>query len=150
MSYINGRKVLGGVRTKYLDLDDVYPIGSIYISVNSTSPASLFGGSWELIQSKFLLGTDDLANIGDTGGEATHVLTKQEMPSHNHRVTDFNDQYVGNGTSGSYALNLTGYNNVGSDNYLITTFTGGDQAHNNMPPYIKVAIWKRIADPQEE
>lgn len=145
MSYINGNRVMIARIPTYLDLDTVYPVGSVYISVNSTSPASLFGGTWELIQSKFLLGTDDLVNIGATGGEATHVLTSNEMPKHRHTVTDFNNVKVGNGTNGSYELNLTGYNNIGSDNFLITSFEGESQAHNNMPPYIKVAIWKRTA-----
>ena len=60
MGYINEKKVIMVRIPTYLDLDTVYPVGSVYTSVNSTSPASLFGGTWELIQNKFLLGTDDL------------------------------------------------------------------------------------------
>jgi len=149
MPYINGRKILGGVKTKYLDLDDVYPIGSIYMSFNSTSPASLFGGTWELIQSKFLLGTDDLANIGNTGGEATHLLTIDEMPYHRHTITTYRQYETGTSTD-SEKIGRTTQNADGGSSAIDSGANGGSQAHNNMPPYIKVAIWKRIADPQEE
>ena len=50
----------------------LYPVGAVYISVNSTSPASLFGGTWESISGRFLLGADDTYTAGSTGGEATH------------------------------------------------------------------------------
>ena len=152
MGYINGNKAIMVRIPTYLDLDTVYPVGSVYISVNSTSPASLFGGTWELIQNKFLLGTDDLVNIGNTGGEATHILTTQEMPSHEHRVI-----VIPEGSSSNYAIAIDGRGEAGSTNPIIswtTTVdrnnvwaqaTGGGQAHNNMPPYIKVAIWKRTA-----
>lgn len=41
--------------TKQELIDLIYPVGSIYISVNSVSPATLFGGTWEQIQDRFLL-----------------------------------------------------------------------------------------------
>lgn len=62
----------------------VYPVGSIYISVTDTSPASLFGGTWEQLKDRFLLAAGDSYAAGSTGGEATHTLTASEMPSHNH------------------------------------------------------------------
>ena len=136
MSYINGNRIIKTYIPTYLDLDTVYPVGSVYISVNSTSPASLFGGTWERISSKFLLGTDDLANIGATGGEATHVLTIEEMPSHRHTYP----RGVAGSGSGTNVYNAEG-GEYGTD----TGYEGGGQAHNNMPPYIKVAIWKRTA-----
>lgn len=60
----------------------LYPVGAVYISVNSTSPASLFGGTWESIGGRFLLGADSTYTAGSTGGEATHKLTVNEIPSH--------------------------------------------------------------------
>ena len=60
----------------------LYPIGSIYMSVNSTNPSQLFGGTWVQISGRFLYCTN---NSMDTGGEATHKLTINEMPSHNHK-----------------------------------------------------------------
>ena len=65
----------------------MYPVGSIYISVNSTSPATLFGGTWEQIEDTFLLAAGSSYTAGDTGGEAIHVLTSDEMPSHKHTFT---------------------------------------------------------------
>ena len=64
--------------------ETIYPIGSIYMSVNNVNPSTVFGGTWEQIKDKFLLACGDTYNNGATGGEATHTLTSDEMPSHNH------------------------------------------------------------------
>ena len=68
-------------------LDKVYPVGSIYISVNSTNPSTLFGGKWERIQEKFLLSAGNTHTAGTTGGEFTHTLTIGELPAHNHTAS---------------------------------------------------------------
>jgi len=68
-------------------LDKFYPVGSIYISVNNTSPSILFGGEWEQIQEKFLLSAGDTHTAGTTGGEFSHTLTIDEMPQHNHTAS---------------------------------------------------------------
>ena len=65
-------------------INTIYPVGSIYMSVNSTNPSVLFGGTWEQIKDTFLLATGDTYANGSTGGEATHTLTENEMPSHTH------------------------------------------------------------------
>ena len=65
-------------------MDIVYPVGSIYHTTDSTSPATRFGGTWSAITSQFLIGADDAYSAGSTGGEATHTLSVSEMPSHNH------------------------------------------------------------------
>lgn len=67
-------------------LNAVYPVGSIYMSVNSTSPSSLFGGTWVQLKDRFLLGAGDTYSNGATGGAATHTLTAAEMPGHTHTV----------------------------------------------------------------
>nr|CAI9750280.1 tail protein [uncultured phage] len=64
--------------------DLIYPVGSIYMNVNSTNPGTLFGGTWEQIQGKFLLGMSSSYPAGSQGGEARHTLTTAEMPSHGH------------------------------------------------------------------
>ena len=72
-------------------LQVVYPIGSIYISTVITNPSDLFGfGSWEQIKDTFLLAAGDAYNAGAIGGEATHILTVDEMPSHNHNASTAN------------------------------------------------------------
>ena len=75
------------IKNKSELLDLIYPVGSIYISVNSTSPATLFGGTWEILNDVFLLAAGSYANAGTFGGEATHTLTVDEMPSHSHTYT---------------------------------------------------------------
>ncbi len=103
-------------------VDLVYPVGSVYMSVNSTSPATLFGGTWERITGQFLLGATDngayggnstaSVRAGYTGGEATHKLTSGEsgLPAHHHsmkhehtspRYTIYDYDY---GYSGGYYL----------------------------------------------
>lgn len=126
------------------ELPLVYPVGSIYMSVNNTNPATLFGfGTWEQIKDTFLLSAGDNYTAGDTGGEATHTLTVDEIPSHRHPGLTVTEQpaNIGNGNSG-IGLNYSG-SNGGSP--LVTAFAGGGQAHNNMPPYLVVYMWKRTA-----
>ena len=116
-----------------------YPVGSIYMSVNSTNPSTLFGGTWERIQDRFLLASGSTYSAGSTGGEATHTLTINEMPSHTHQT----GQRASYGSGNAYAS--IGYNNSASTSNASTSSTGGGQAHNNMPPYIAVYVWKRTA-----
>lgn len=122
-------------------LDNVYPVGSIYLSVNSTNPKNLFGGTWKQIQGKFLLGMNSSYPAGSTGGEATHKLTQGEMPKHNHII------YAPNAGGPDEGAAL-GFPEVGSSNTwwavaCMTEQTGDNEAHNNMPPYLSVYIWKR-------
>lgn len=125
-------------------LDNVYPVGSIYMSVNSTNPKNLFGGTWEQIQGKFLFGMDSSYPAGSTGGEITHKLTTDEMPGHEHTI------YYPN-AGGPYGNANIGYPEDSGTNMTWcaemckTASTGGGAAHNNMPPYLSVYIWKRTA-----
>ena len=127
-------------------LDNVYPVGSIYMNVNSTNPGTLFGGTWEQIQGKFLLGMSSSYPAGSQGGEATHTLTVSEMPNHKHvafyGITGAVDDYLG-GSTNDYGLR-TASSGSGSSTYE-TASSGGGTAHNNMPPYLSVYIWKRTA-----
>ena len=126
-----------------------YPVGSIYISVNNTNPGTLFGGTWEQIKDVFLLSAGDKHNAGDTGGEETHILKVNEMPAHSHDLQVWNKN--DSGSLGRWAINdIVWYNNIkgeGKTNYWVggTGRVGGGQAHNNMPPYLTVYVWKRIA-----
>ena len=123
-------------------LDNVYPVGSIYMSVNSTNPKNLFGGTWEQIQGRFLFGMNSSYPAGSTGGEITHALTIDEMPEHNHTI------YYPN-AGGPYGNANIGYPEDSGTNMTWcaemckTAPTGGGAAHNNMPPYLSVYIWKR-------
>ena len=120
-------------------IDLIYPVGSIYMSANNVSPANLFGGTWQQIKDKFLLSAGDTYNAGDEGGEATHILTIDEMPSHNHSWGWAYAAAPGNSTWSSAGVNKT---SSASD---VIGNTGGGKPHNNMPPYLAVFMWKRTA-----
>lgn len=126
-------------------LDNVYPVGSIYMSVNSTNPTNLFGGTWEQIQGRFLFGMNSSYPAGSTGGEITHKLTYAEMPAHAHYMASGNSGAPDTWTpdAGSYVVDSvtddkhTWWAQIGMNE------AGGSEAHNNMPPYLSVYIWKR-------
>ena len=132
---------------------NIYKIGDIYITTNSENPADRFGGQWEQIKDRFLLCAGDTYVNGSTGGEAAHALTINEMPSHNHNPSDAGQNWVPNTGAMSrrnIALGNSGVYVPGPDNGINgwkwggTSLTGGGQAHNNMPPYLVVYVWKRI------
>ena len=131
-----------------------YPVGSYYISGNDTSPASLFGGTWHRIESRFLWAAPSTSTLGATAGEMTHTLTASEMPSHTHGAT--NGTLLGlRGVDGKverfrvasgssyYAFGATAMDGISYGGDVAST--GGGAAHNNMPPYVAVAIWRRTA-----
>ena len=123
--------------------ENMYPIGSIYMSCSDTNPSVIFGfGTWELIKDTFLLGAGDVYEAGSTGGEATHQLSVEEMPSHAHyEVVHFSHEgsewTINPGAKSSWWETESVNQNTG--------FAGGNQPHNNMPPYLAVYIWKRVA-----
>lgn len=125
----------------------VYPVGSIYMSINNVSPVTLFGGKWVQIQGRFLLGASDVYKANTTGGEATHTLTANEMPEHAHYMASGNSGGDGTWTpdAGSYLVDsvttnkMTYWAQIGMNN------AGGSAAHNNMPPYLVVYMWRRLA-----
>ena len=126
-----------------LDIYNFYPVGSIYLSVVNINPSTYFGGTWEAIEGVFLLGCSSEYIAGTTGGEATHKLTINEMPYHNHNILWCNSQTFGN----TYARAVSSKD--GDLNHAVTPdtikYAGGDQPHNNMPPYLVVYMWKRIS-----
>lgn len=149
----------------------IYPVGSIYMSVSALSPTTLFGGTWEKLKNVFLLGAGDIYTLGESGGEVEHTLTQNEMPGHTHDITgntssagshshdigcDLDAQYTKTGTK-SYSVHSAGVSGAGknissssSSSHthaisLTSALTGGNNSHNNMPPYIAVNIWKRIS-----
>ena len=134
----------------HLNIDFIYPIGSIYMAVNSTNPHYLFGGTWAQIQDRFLLGAGATYTNGVTGGEATHQLTVAEMPSHSHMPSSDAisvGRYFVTKTwnNGGVDPEVAGVGSWGGNRTQHTATSGGDQPHNNMPPYLVVYIWKRIA-----
>lgn len=140
-------------------VDLIYPVGSVYISFNNKAdPSMLFGGTWERIRNRFLWAATENGVMGETGGEESHTLTVSEMPSH--------DGHLSAGIAGTVPMghgNYEGYLNknvsnaypgggyrgwnvyAGNEMHPASEAVGGGQPHNNMPPFIQVAMWKRIA-----
>lgn len=116
----------------------IYPVGSIYMSTVNVDPGTIFGGTWERLKDRFLLGAGDTYTAGDTGGEATHTLTVDEMPNHNHTVPRGSN--IGTTNWGIVRFDTL---NASADEIRISK-TGGDQPHNNMPPYLVVYMWRRL------
>lgn len=124
----------------WLTAQGAYPVGAIYLSVTDANPAALFGGTWERVGGRFLLGADSTYAGGSTGGEAAHTLTADEMPRHNHEIDNLN-------ASGSATpfMTVQAQDKRGFGGNVQTMYAGGGKAHNNMPPYLAVYMWKRTA-----
>jgi hypothetical protein len=132
-------------------IDGFFPVGSIYMSVNNVNPSTIFGGTWEQIEDRFLLASGSTYGAGTTGGAATVTLTTNQIPSHSHNF----GRYVpssGAAWHGDDSNTLSGtahtkvYANRGNISSITgTQSTGGGQAHNNMPPYLAVYVWKRVS-----
>lgn len=147
-------------------IDKIYPIDSIYISYNSTSPASLFGGSWVQIKDRFLRAANDTS----TGGADSRTLTTAQMPSHSHNTkgayyfwkwgnTTATSGVVGQLVSAvGYWIVATQFNKAQSENRVFTqqanaessgasqtATTGSGSSVSTMPAYQDVYVWRRIA-----
>lgn len=129
----------------YLKASDIYPVGSIVTFYDTVDHSSFLGLTWtRFAAGKMVVGYDssdtDFDTIGNTGGVKTVTLTVDQIPSHRHSTTSAGSKgKAQSDTSGSsgYAWN--------SDSGGYTGYSGGGQAHNNMPPYITAALWRRIA-----
>ena len=126
-------------------LKRMYPIGSIYMSVNNTNPHGLFGGIWVLWGAgRVPVGVDtsqaDFNTVEKTGGEKMHILTIEEIAPHYHSADGWVD-------SGAGAYFFGSNNNTGTkyEGSLFTKSTGGGLAHNNLQPYITCYMWKRTS-----
>lgn len=131
-------------------LQAVYPVGSIYMSVNNTNPAELFGfGTWEQIKDKFLLSAGDTYNAGDSGGSATHNIANANLPTNMGNFTHYG-YASGNVNSGIITVkdnstNKYALSSNGNVRFRIASFGGSGTAINHMPPYLTVYMWQRTA-----
>lgn len=128
---------------KRIIYDEVYPVGSIYISMNSTSPATRFGGTWVQITDKFLYCTKSSKTTGGSTTTKSHTLTVAQIPAHSH-VQNGDLRYSNNS---SWWIGGTGGTTIAVDNKS-TENTGGGQGHThgqNLPPYITCYAWYRTA-----
>lgn len=135
--------------------DAIYPVGSIYISVYSTNPSSLFGGTWErFANGRCLVGVSEseteFSTVLKTGGEKAHQTTIEETANHEHRVRDseltnyfmptYDNQVEDNSWGAHIVEGVYGYKVKPG----VPERVGGNKPHNNLQPYITVYMWKRI------
>ncbi len=152
--------------------DFIYPIGSIYMSVNSISPATIFGGTWEQIEDRFLLAAGTTYSAGDTGGSATNSHTHTMAHTHSlgsdgfAKMTIYTDgsriayrekancpawtTTFRTASTGSAAASYSASSTWGAELGGITggsnsSSTGEASNTDNMPPYLVVYMWKRTA-----
>lgn len=146
----------------------IYPVGAIYLSTNSTSPAQLFGGTWTQIEDTFLLTAGQIYTAGDTGGEASVALTVGNLAPHTHGEAQLTGSFrwgaarfggtnSTSGIVGQTRSNTTTYFSTTNSSEVSNTvgFTvdathehdsvGNSTPHNNMPPYLVVYAWQRTA-----
>lgn len=151
-----------GKMTEYIN--NIYPVGSVYISINNTDPASLFGGTWEQIKDTFLLSAGDTYQAGSTGGNSVHrhdfkignIMNYYEIIADNYSGNNQGAySYSENKYSKSYgsenSINITynsGHNQSISSNTVneSTRYSIGDtDTASSLPPYLAVYVWKRIS-----
>jgi hypothetical protein len=151
----------------------IYPIGSIYMNVNDVNPSTIFGGTWEKIEGKFLLSSSNSHATGTTGGAETfdytptgtiggHSLTVEELAIHYHVTRPMKAININDGTG--TARGVYGWDDQAASTRSENAYDGASpsqqtaigKAHNHsftgtaatinkMPPYITVNVWKRTA-----
>ena len=131
---------------EYLEINGVkvplplsaFPVGAIYMSINDTNPASFLGGTWERIKDRFLLSAGDSYDAGSEGGSADAVVV-----SHEHGIaTRYYATTGGSDVTGA----IIGQISQGDRYWEDSISTEGESGiGKNMPPYLAVYMWKRIA-----
>lgn len=147
-----------------------FPINSLYLSLGSENPSSLWlGTTWQKQEGRFLLGSSSSYALGSTGGSSTVKLAIANLPSHTHSATTAAHTHtqpahahtIKAGTSEGSGGQTGGYG-AGSPRNISTTSAGGETtgsaspvtsigatgsgtAFSIMPPYLVVNIWKRLS-----
>lgn len=155
----------GGGLTQAQIIDLIYPVGSPYISFNSTDPSTLFGGTWEQIKDRFLLAAGDTYQAGDTGGSADAVAVSHThtQAAHSHGTGDsshknfpassatiYNDNadlMSGSGQAYPYSKGQSTWANRTTTSSVSPKINSAGESGTgkNMPPYLTVYMWRRTA-----
>ena len=130
--------------------DCPFYVGDGFFTKNATNPEKRWPGTkWQQIKDMFILAAGDTYKLDATGGEAAHKLTVEEHAKHNHVGLQLSGYALENisGNNVEYGAcavaAVSDFNNHGYGNAYQTGFSGGDQPHNNMPPYIVRYYWER-------
>ncbi len=160
----NSITLKNGVNLNYEDLfDKIYPVGSIYISVNNINPSTIFTGTWEeFARGRTLVGVDESQNefneVLKTGGNKLlqshiHTGTTNVTGSHQHtgntlevqKKTSSSSDCARNISSSYDHVGVTITNPAGDHSHTFTTESAGAGDSGNLQPYITCYIWKRIS-----
>lgn len=143
-----------------INVDLIYPIGSIYMTTSMVSPAVLFGGTWERIKDRFILGAGDTYSNGTTGGSTAHrhdfrigyLHSWGDMGSDDNNgqgaYSYSQSKYAkARGTAGTMTVNANGghTDSVKSISMILRYSEGDTQTASSMPPYYTAYIWRRTA-----
>lgn len=152
-----------GAQAPHFDTISLYPIGSLYLSTNSASPASFIGGTWERVKDRFLLAAGDSYSAGSTGGAKTHTHAVDGIWADMYLQSDSSSQrdkgflvmkskdHSGTWTSMSFAIQDNGtltrasYGEHELDVQYGTSISGTLGSASSLPPYLTVYVWKRVA-----
>ncbi len=126
-----------------INVDLIYPVGSLYMNVNDTDPSLLFGGEWERIKDVFLLASGDKFKIGTKGGKSEHILDYKELPG-NVVGGDTIRKSWATGAWNDYSSYAYVFTTLNDQNNVLTNGTC-NKAFSIMPPYLTVNMWIRIA-----
>ena len=152
-------------------LKTVYPVGAIYMSVSSTDPGTIFGGTWAQIQDTFLLAAGTTYTAAATGGSATHTLTTAQLPAHTHGSKTLSGSIAIKNTADDALLidwpsGIISRTKNGSDESILGvvkgtssnkasilsvdashehTTVGSGESFSILPPYLVVYVWKRVS-----
>ena len=169
----NAKTIVGAINENYEKFKNFcpFPINSIFLTLGTENPATLFlGTTWEKQEGRFLLGSNASYSLGSTGGTSTITLTEANIPRHRHQVDTVsatipehthnlnimrtnengyqNGQYVANGTYNEGNMIWTTSSAGGGSTGAIapyTSYVGSGTTFNNMPPYLVINIWKRLS-----
>ena len=162
LQVVNKKWVLTALDRYTTTINVIYPVGSIYMSVNNINPGTYLTGTtwvaWGSGKVPVGVNTDETEfdSVEKTGGAKSHTLTVNEMPRHSHSITDpghlykFYDRWIDGAINAmNDTLRMANHN---TQNTKTTTNTAGisiqnsgdSQSHNNLQPYITCYMWKRI------
>lgn len=158
------KNISDSISTMQTIIDTIYPVGSLYMSVNNLDPTTLFGGKWErFAKGKAVVGVDeddtDFSISEKIYGEKSHKLVVNEMPSHTHSMAnggshkhDIRYRAIGRQDGGYWtpvgavevSTTTTAFTTSSGEHKHTLNAAGGGLAHNNVQPSIACYIWKRV------
>lgn len=140
----------------------MHPVGTPYASEDPTSPAELYGGTWERIEGKFIMGASDTYPAGSTGGSAEHEheyklsfmwrlgalvgYQASAISAYNYKTQSWNNSNK-RVNDGQYTLANDGFSSTYGEKPggQVYSVTGNTASNSSIPPYYCTYIWRRVA-----